>query len=83
MVQNDSTADKQSGIIDSAVAEGGAYEVIRKRLVEQGKRLHDSVKALNDARLSEFGNSEMAVISRVRVRTENNCVARDIVQVGD
>ena len=83
MVENESTADKQSGIIDSAVAEGGAYEVIRKRLVEQGKRLHDSVKALNNARLSEFGNSEMTVISRMRVRTENNCVARDIVQVGD
>ena len=83
MVQEDTAADKNSGIVDSAVAEGGAYEVIRKRLVEQGKRLHASVKKLNESRLNEFGNSEMLVTSRVRVRTENNCVARDIVQVGD
>lgn len=83
MVQQDTSADKHSDIVDSAVAEGGAYEVIRKRLVEQGKRLHSSVKILNESRLNEFGNSEMLVTSRVRVRTENNCVARDIVQVGD
>lgn len=83
MVQQDTSAEKQSGIVDNAVAEGGAYEVIRKRLVEQGKRLHSAVKLLNESRLSEFGSSEMAVISRVRVRTEHNCVARDIVQVGE
>ncbi len=70
-------------IVDQAVAEGGAYEVIRKRLVDQGQKLKQQTKVLNEARLSEFGSSEMAVAARVRVRTENNCVARDIVQVGD
>jgi hypothetical protein len=83
MAQQDTAADKKPGIVDNAVAEGGAYEVIRKRLVGQGKRLHQSVKSLNESRLNEFGNSEMSVTSRVRVRTENNCVARDIVQVGE
>ena len=70
-------------IVDQAVAEGGAYEVIRKRLSEQGKKLKQQTQTLNEARLTEFGGSEMAVAARVRVRTENNCVARDIVQVGD
>ena len=70
-------------IVDSAVAEGGAYEVIRKRLVDQGRRLGAATEALNKTRLDEFGNSEMSILTRVRVRTENNCVARDIVQVGD
>ena len=70
-------------IVDQAVAEGGAYEVIRKRLLEQGKKLKQQTQTLNEERLTEFGSSEMAVASRVRVRTENNCVARDIVQVGD
>lgn len=74
---------REERIIDSAVAEGGAYEVIRKRLVEQGKRLQNAVGSLNSARLEEFGSSDMSVIARVRVRTENNCIARDIVQVGD
>ena len=72
-----------NSIVDQAVAEGGAYEVIRKRLLEQGKKLKQQTQTLNEARLAEFGSSEMAVAARVRVRTENNCVARDIVQVGD
>ncbi len=70
-------------IVDQAVAEGGAYEVIRKRLVDQGQKLKNQTKSLNDDRLAEFGSSEMSVAARVRVRSENNCVARDIVQVGD
>ncbi|NOQ12951.1 MAG: AAA family ATPase [Methyloprofundus sp.] len=72
-----------NNIVDQAVAEGGAYEVIRKRLLEQGKKLKQQTLSLNEARLTEFGSSEMAVAARVRVRTENNCVARDIVQVGE
>ena len=88
MAQQDNSVDANSvdsgmDIVDSAVAEGGAYEIIRKRLVDQGKRLNQSAKSLNESRLNEFGSSDMSVISRVRVRTENNCVARDIVQVGE
>ncbi|MFL0797699.1 MAG: DNA repair ATPase [Cellvibrionaceae bacterium] len=69
-------------LVDNAVAEGGAYEIIRKRLEEQGNKLQEKINGLNRARLEEFGSSDMDVLSRVRVRTENNCVARDIVQVG-
>ena len=76
-------AEQNSNLVENAVAEGGAYEVIRKRLVEQGRLLNQQAKALNEARLSEFGSSDLSVISRVRVRTENNCIARDMVQVGD
>jgi len=78
-----SEQSESNSITDQAVAEGGAYEVIRKRLVDQGQQLKLKTRTLNQARLSEFGSSEMAVVARVRVRTENNCVARDIVQVGD
>lgn len=74
--------DKTS-IVDQAVAEGGAYEVIRQRLIDQGNTLNQKTKALNEARLEEFGSSDMEVLARVRVRTENNCIARDIVQVGE
>jgi len=77
------TEQQESNLVDQAVAEGGAYELIRKRLLEQGKKLKQQTQTLNEARLAEFGSSEMAVAARVRVRTENNCVARDIVQVGD
>lgn len=68
--------------VDKAVAEGGAYEVLKKRLLEQGAGLEKAARSLNEARLAEFGSSEMAVAARARIRTENNCIARDIVQVG-
>ena len=69
--------------VDQAVAQGGAYEVLRRRLVEQGARLRESAEALNARRLQEFGDSRLEVAGRFRVRTEHNCVGRDIVQVGD
>jgi len=73
----------ETQIVDSAVAEAGAYDVIRKRLDEQGTRLKQLAQALNEQRLAEFGGVQMQAIGRTRVRTENNCIARDIVQVGN
>src|SRR5262245_14873316 len=69
--------------VDAAVAQGGAYEVLRKRLTDQGQRLRAAAERLNVQRLSEFGDSAMDVVGRLRIRTEHNCVGRDIVQVGD
>ncbi|CAK7058178.1 DNA repair ATPase [Saezia sanguinis] len=76
------TPDAQD-MVDKAVAEGGAYEVLNRRLQDQGLRLKDITQKLNEHRLKEFGDSHMEVIGRVRIRTENNCIARDIVRVGD
>lgn len=70
-------------VLDKAVAEGGAYEVLHKRLQDQGQRLRQTTDSLNQRRLEAFGDSRMDVVGRVRIRTENNCIARDIVQVGD
>ena len=69
--------------VENAVAEGGAYELIRKRLEEQSTQLDSIARKLNESRLKEFGETSMGVVGRVRVRTENNCVPRDIVQVTD
>ncbi|MGN6224389.1 DNA repair ATPase [Pseudoxanthomonas sp.] len=76
----ESTTDSQ---VDQAVAQGGAYEVLRRRLGEQGARLRGLVEALNARRLQEFGDSRMEAIGRLRIRTEHNSVGRDIVQVGE
>lgn len=73
----------ENKLIDNAVAEAGAYDVIRKRLDEQGKTLRTLAEQLNQTRLEEFGGVEIQAIARTRVRTENNCIARDIVRVGD
>ncbi len=82
-MQQENAKPVDESIVDSAVAEGGAYEIIRKRLIEQGRQLSAKAAGLNSARLEEFGSSDMNVVGRVRVRTENNCIARDIVQVGE
>ena len=75
--------DGGSGAVDQAVAQGGAYEVLRRRLADQGARLRGIVDDLNARRLEECGDSRMEGAGRFRIRTENNCVGRDIVQVGD
>ena len=69
--------------IEQAVAEGGAYEVIRQRLTEQGRNFEKLISKINTARQDEFGTTEMKVLSRMRLRTENNCQAKDLVIVGD
>ncbi len=66
---------------DQRDLEGGSYEVIRARLVEQAKRLAQGAEALNAERRAAFGGQELTVIGNERVRTENNCVPRDIVMV--
>ena len=76
-------AASTTGVVDKAVAQGGAYEVLRRRLVEQAARLRSVAEGLNARRLQEFGDSRLEVAGRFRVRTEHNCVGRDIVQVGD
>ncbi|MDR2945310.1 MAG: DNA repair ATPase [Candidatus Adiutrix sp.] len=75
-------AEAQQQQLDAAVAEGGAYEILRRRLLDLGGRLRGAAAGLNEKRLAEFGRSEMDIVSRIRIRTENNCQARDIVQVG-
>jgi len=79
--QDAAPASNEAGQLDAAVARGGAYEVLRRRLVEQGTRLRALADALNTRRLAEFGDSRMEVVGRFRIRTENNCVGRDVVQI--
>lgn len=74
---------EENNLVDQAVAQGGAYEVIRARLLVQANALKNQVEALNNQRIAEFGRAQMDVQGRVRVRTENNCIARDIVPVGN
>ncbi len=65
------------------VADSGSYELLKKRLASQGEALLATARSLNEARLAEFGRSEQALVLRTRARTENNCVARDIVRIGE
>lgn len=71
-----------AGAAAAASIEGGSYDVIRKRLLEQASELAAKAEALNEKRKKVFGGAELALIANERVRTEHNCIARDIVSVG-
>lgn len=77
------TSTDQDEIVENAVAEGGAYDIIRKRLLEQGQRLQQLAQTINEERTAEFGQASMEMAGRLRARTEHNCVARDLVRVGE
>ena len=63
--------------------EGGSYEVIKRRLSEQARILAERAEALNQKRTETFGGTELQVAGNERVRTENNCIPRDIIALGD
>jgi hypothetical protein len=67
---------------ESEALDGGSYDVIRARLVVQAKELGDKANKLNDQRKKAFGGTELAVVANERVRTENNCIPADILQIG-
>ncbi|HEX7808986.1 MAG TPA: DNA repair ATPase, partial [Thermoanaerobaculia bacterium] len=62
--------------------EQGTYEVLRERLAGNGKALGAKAERLNKRRIELFGGAEMALLGSDRIRTENNCIPRDIVEVG-
>ena len=68
---------------EQSVAASGSYDLLKQRLIEQGEALQQDVESLNAARIAAFGKSEQALLLRTRARTDNNCVARDIVRIGD
>ncbi len=74
----DDIIDEKQDALDAAVAEGGAYEILRRRLQELGARLQSAVRDLNQRRLAEFGQSELEIVGRVRIRPETTSPARSI-----
>lgn len=63
--------------------ESGTYEIIRNRLVSAGNELRSRLGQLNEARREVFGSIETELLSTERITTAHNCIARDMVAVGD
>jgi hypothetical protein len=66
----------------AAAVDRGTYEIVRDRLLQQAKALGDKVERLNARRLELFGGGELTVLGSERIRTEHNCVPRDLAGVG-
>ncbi|SNS95028.1 AAA domain (dynein-related subfamily) [Asanoa hainanensis] len=59
--------------------DAGTYEVLSARLAARSAELASRAEELNARRLAEFGSTELRLVGTDRVRTEHNCVPRDIV----
>ncbi|MEV6929463.1 DNA repair ATPase [Dactylosporangium sp. NPDC051485] len=66
----------------AASLDAGTYEVLRDRLAAQAAELTRRAEALNARRTEVFGGTELRLLGTERIRTEHNCVPRDIVSVG-
>lgn len=67
--------------VNNAVKNGGSYEIIRQRLLEQSKSLSTKVEKINELRIKEFGGSKNEILSKIKIRTDNNCLPIDMAQV--
>jgi hypothetical protein len=67
---------------DAPALDAGTYEILRARLGEQSAELARRAEALNTRRVATFGSAEMRLLGTERIRTENNCVPRDLIEVG-
>ena len=77
-IDTESTTEGQDASLETS-----NYEVIRKRLVEQGRALAKKADTLNARRQEFFGSTVMDVIDNQTITTENNCIPQDIINLGD
>ncbi|MEU4214105.1 DNA repair ATPase, partial [Actinoplanes sp. NPDC026623] len=71
-----------TAVVEAGALDAGTYEVLRGRLGNQAKELAERAEELNTRRVQTFGGQQMRLLGAERIRTENNCVPRDVVQVG-
>lgn len=71
------------GVAAPEAVDQGTYELLRDRLLAHARSLRERAEELNTKRLEVFGSTELRLASSERIRTENNCVSRDILAVGD
>ena len=66
----------------STALEGGAYDLIKQRLTDQGKVLRERLGVLDEQRAEVFGTRKLELLKMDRVSTQLNCEPRDMIQLG-
>ncbi|MFE6281079.1 DNA repair ATPase [Streptomyces sp. NPDC057877] len=67
-----------TGLLDT-----GSYDVLRDRLTAQARELARRAERLNARRIEEFGATRLELTGTGRLRTEQPCLPRDVVAIGD
>ncbi|MGL6259762.1 DNA repair ATPase [Vibrio sp. WXL210] len=60
---------------------GGAYDVLKARLLQQGADLKAITTELNSARQGVFGEQSLELIGKANVQTQAKCIPVDMAQV--
>ena len=63
--------------------ENSTYDIVKKRLQGQADELRNRLNQLNDLRREVFGSRDMVLLANDRITTENNCIPRDMVALGN
>lgn len=63
--------------------EGGTYELLRNRILNNSKSLQSTLSLLNDERKRVFGTIETKVLATDRITTANNCIPWDMHAIGN
>ncbi|MFE0130986.1 DNA repair ATPase [Streptomyces sp. NPDC059037] len=63
--------------------DAGTYDVLRDRLTAQARQLAERATALNDRRVDAFGSTELTLVGTESIRTEQPCLPRDVIAVGE
>ncbi|ERB62323.1 hypothetical protein N779_27005 [Vibrio coralliilyticus OCN008] len=64
-----------------AVSEGGAYEILKSRLSQQGQQLKSLTHSFNQQRQQVFGGQELKLVGKTNVQTDARCIPIDMAQV--
>ena len=66
----------------STALEGGAYDLIKQRLNDQGATLREKLGQLDERRAQVFGSKKLELKKSTRVSTQLHCEPRDMIQLG-
>ncbi len=64
-----------------AVSEGGAYEILKARLSQQGNQLKSLSQNFNQQRQAVFGGQDLHLVGKANVQTDARCIPIDMAQV--
>ncbi|MFN3405318.1 MAG: DNA repair ATPase [Cytophagaceae bacterium] len=79
MAENKSRDHKES---QKNQLDAGTYEILKSRLEKASSELTERLNKLNEERKNVFGAIETKLIATDRITTENNCVPRDMIALG-
>ncbi|MGI9947934.1 DNA repair ATPase [Vibrio hyugaensis] len=70
-----------SDMTQKAVSDAGAYDVLKTRLLQQGRQLKSLSQSFNQQRQETFGGQDFNLIGKVNVQTDAKCIPIDMAQV--